>query len=247
MIDSSSTQPGAAVPHFLQITDMVTTKGTTYTKSMTAEPVYKYLAGAGPGKMVLHVSKGKVIFSQGEPADSVFYIQKGRIKISVRSRHGREATLGLLGEGGFVGEECIASDQPRRMGTAAAIQPCTVLKIDSKEMMHALAEDKAFGHLFQAFLLKRCVVMHADMVEQLFSSSEQRLARTLLWLAQLHDGSEASTAHTTQETLAEMIGSSRSRVDSLMNRFRKLGYLQKNGHSGGVQVHRSLFNVLLKG
>ncbi|HEV3039534.1 MAG TPA: Crp/Fnr family transcriptional regulator [Candidatus Angelobacter sp.] len=213
---------------------------------MKAEPVHDYLETGGLRKTVLHVPKGKVIFSQGDPADCVFYVQKGRVKISVTSPQGKEATLALQNQGGFIGEECIAASQPLRLATATAIQPCTVLRIDNKEMAQALAEDKSLGHMFQSFLLTRCVLMQADLIDHLFNSSEKRLARTLLLLAQLDGEAEADTPDTTQETLAEMIGTTRSRVSFFMNRFREMGYIQYNGHNGGVRVHRSLFEVLLK-
>src|SRR5262249_32192146 len=147
-----------------------------------------YLVTAGLRKTLLHVPKGRIIFRQGDPADSVFFIQKGRVKISVTSPHGKEATLALQNQGGFIGEECIAATNPVRLATAAAIQPCTVLRIDSKEMTQALDSDKSLGHVFQSFLLTRCTLMQADLVDHLFNSSEKRLARTLLTLAQLEGG-----------------------------------------------------------
>jgi CRP/FNR family transcriptional regulator, cyclic AMP receptor protein len=207
---------------------------------------HEYLATGGPGKTVLSVPKGEIIFRQGDPAHSVFYIQKGRVKISVTSNDGKEATLALQSKGDFIGEECIGASHPLRLATAAAILPCTVLRIDSKEMMQALDADKSLGHVFQSFLLTRCVLMQADLIDHLFNSSEKRLARTLLLLAQLEGGIEATIPHTTQEILAEMIGTTRSRVSFFMNRFRRMGYVQYNGYNDGVKVHRSLFNVLLK-
>lgn len=212
----------------------------------TAQPFHEYLATGGMGKAFLSVPKGKVIFRQGDPADSVFHIQKGRVKTGVTSSHGKEATLALRNKGDFVGEECIIPSQPLRLATAAAILPCTVLRIDNKEMMRALDADKSLAHLFQCFLLTRCILMQADLIDHLFNSSEKRLARTLLLLAQVEGGDGATIPSTTQETLAEMIGTTRSRVSFFMNRFRKMGYIQYKSCNGGVRVHRSLFNILLK-
>jgi CRP/FNR family transcriptional regulator, cyclic AMP receptor protein len=225
---------------------MVAARAVASANRAKAEPIHEYLATGGPRKTVLSVPKGELIFRQGDPADSVFYIQKGRVKISVTSPHGKEATIALQSQGGFIGEECIAASHPLRLATAAAILPCTVLRIDSNEMMQALDTDTSLGHVFHSFLLARCVLMQADLIDHLFNSSEKRLARTLLLLAQLEGGTEASIPHTTQETLAEMIGTTRSRVSFFMNRFRKMGYIQYNGYNGWLKVHRSLFNVLLK-
>lgn len=224
---------------------MLAARAVSSGNGMKAEPVHEFLEAGGPRKTILHVPKGNVIFSQGDPADCVFFVQKGRVKISVTSPQGKEATLALQNQGGFIGEECIAASQPLRLATATAIQPCTVLRIDSKEMTLALAQDKSLGNLFQSFLLTRCVLMQADLIDHLFNSSEKRLARTLLLLAQLDGEAEADTPHTTQEMLAEMIGTTRSRVSFFMNRFREMGYIQYS-HHGGIRVHRSLFEVLLK-
>lgn len=225
---------------------MVSGRAVTSVDRIQVPPVHKYLATGGPLKTVLNVPKGQIIFRQGDPADSVFYIHKGRVKISVTSLHGKEATLALQNQGDFIGEECITSTHPLRLATATAILPCIVLRIDSQEISRVLDEDKSFAHLFQSFLLTRCVMMQADLIDHLFNSSEKRLARTLLLLAQLEGGTEAYIPHTTQETLAEMIGTTRSRVSFFMNRFRKMGYIEYKGHNHGVNVHRSLFNVLLR-
>jgi len=208
--------------------------------------VHEYLSTGGPRKTLLNVPKGKVIFSQGDPADSVFYIHKGRVKISVTSPHGKEATLALQNQGGFIGEECVVPSHTQRLATAAAILPSTVLRIDCKEMLQALDADTSLAHLFRTFLLTRCTLMQADLIDHLFHSSEKRLARTLLSLAQLEGGLEATIPHTTHETLAEMIGTTRSRISFFMNRFRKMGYIQYNGCNSEVKVQRSLFNVLLQ-
>jgi CRP-like cAMP-binding protein len=211
-----------------------------------AEPFHEYLTTGGPRKTVLNVSKGQVIFRQGDPADCIFYIQEGRVKISVTSNQGKEATLALHRRGDFIGEQCIAGCYPLRLATAVAILPCTVLRIDSKEMKQALDADKSLAHLFHSFLLARCALMQEDLIDHLFNSSEKRLARTLLSLAQLEGGSKGFIPRIPQETLAEMIGTTRSRVSFFMNRFRSLGYIQYTGRNGGVNVHRSLFNVLLE-
>jgi CRP-like cAMP-binding protein len=218
----------------------------TFANYTKGQPLHEYLVTCGPRKTLLNVPKGEIIYSQGDSADSVFYIQKGRVKVSVTSPQGKEATLALQGQGGFIGEECIAASQPLRLATAAAILPCTILRINNKEMMQALNSDKALANLFQTFLLARCTLMQADLIDHLFNSSEKRLARTLLLLSQLEGGSEATIPHTNQETLAEMIGTTRSRVSFFMNRFRTLGYIQYSGCNGGVKVYHSLYNVLLK-
>ena len=210
------------------------------------EPFHKYLTTGGVGKTVLNVPKDAVIYSQGDPADSVFYIQKGRVKVSVTSPQGKEATLALQSKGGFIGEECIAAVNPVRAATTTAIVSCTLLRIEGQEMLQALSADMSLAHVFQSFLLTRCMLMQADLIDHLFNSSEKRLARTLLLLAQLEGGIEATIPYITQETLAEMIGTTRSRVSFFMNRFRQLGYIQYKGYSGGVNVHHSLFNVLLQ-
>lgn len=206
---------------------------------------HEYLATAGARKTVLSVPKEQVLFRQGDPADSVFYIQKGRVKISVTSSHGKEAMLGFQHSGAFIGEECLAG-QPLRLATVIAIQPCTVLRIDSQEMMRALNEDASLASVFQSFLLSRCVLMQGDLIDHLFNSSEKRLARTLLSLSQIEGGNEATIPYTTQETLAEMIGTTRSRVSFFMNRFRRLGYIEYNGFNGEMKVFHSLFNILLQ-
>jgi CRP-like cAMP-binding protein len=208
------------------------------------EPFHKYLATGGAGKTVLNVPKDAIIYSQGDLADSVFYIQRGRVKVSVTSPQGKEATLALQGKGGFIGEECIAAVDPVRSTTARAIVPCTFLRIESKEMVRAMGADRSLAHVFQSFLLTRTMLMQEDLIDHLFNCSEKRLARTLLLLAQLEGGIEATIPYTTQETLAEMIGTTRSRISFFMNRFRKMGYIQYKGPSRGVNVHRSLFNVL---
>src|SRR6266852_2279175 len=224
---------------------MVAARPMTSANRTKGQQLHQYLATCGPRKTLLNVPKGEVIFSQGDFADSVFYIQQGRVKISVTSPDGKEATLALQSHGAFIGEECIAATQPLRLATAAAVLPCTVLRIDSREMAQALEADSALSQFFQSFLLTRCTLMQEDLIDHRFNSSEKRLARTLLLLSQLEDEHEATIRHMNQETLAVMIGTTRSRVSFFMNHFRKMGHIEYSGCNGGVKVHRSLFNVLL--
>jgi CRP/FNR family transcriptional regulator, cyclic AMP receptor protein len=202
-----------------------------------------FLASIGEGRKVLSFSKKQVIFMQGDPADAVFYLQKGRIKLTVVSKTGKEATIGILTDGAFFGEGSLAG-QVVRMGSATAVLDCTVLRISKTAMMQALHREHAFADVFVAYLLARNIRYEEDLVDQLFNSSEKRLARILLLLA--HFGKEgvpeAVIPKINQETLAEMVGTTRSRVSFFMNRFRKLGFIHYNG---GLQVHSSLLNVVL--
>ena len=184
-------------------------------------------------------------FSQGEPADAIFYIQKGRVRLTVVSHHGKEATIALLGAGEFLGEDCIVSDHSARLATATAITPCTVLRIHKAEMVRALHQEHALSDMFVAFLLTRNARIQEDLVDHLFNSSEKRLARILLLLAHFGKPGKPETLipKISQETLAEMIGTTRSRVSFFMNRFRKLGFIDYNGSS--TDVHSSLLNVIL--
>jgi CRP/FNR family transcriptional regulator, cyclic AMP receptor protein len=186
----------------------------------------------------------KTIFKQGETADAVFYIQDGKVTLSVVSKNGKEATLGVLNKGDFFGEGSLAGQQ-LRMGSANAMTDCEVLRIDSKAMMLALHREHAFSELFIAYLLARNIRYEEDLVDQLFNSSEKRLARLLLLLA--HFGKESAPASVipkmSQETLAEMVGTTRSRVSFFMNRFREMGFINYDGD--GMQVHSSLLNVVL--
>jgi CRP/FNR family transcriptional regulator, cyclic AMP receptor protein len=205
----------------------------------------KFLATIGEGRKVVVFSKKKMIFTQGDAADAVFYIQEGKIRLTVVSKTGREATLGILNEGEFFGEGSLAG-QPLRMGSATAMIDCELLRIDKKAMMLALHREHTFSDLFVAYLLSRNIRYEEDLVDQLFNSSEKRLARILLLLA--HFGKEGVPEivipKISQETLAEMVGTTRSRVSFFMNRFRKLGFLHYDGGSG-LQVHSSLLNVVL--
>jgi CRP/FNR family transcriptional regulator, cyclic AMP receptor protein len=203
-----------------------------------------FLASAGLDRKIVDVKRKQKIFSQGDPADSVYYIQKGRVKLSVISAAGKEAIFALLNPGEFLGEESIPVPNALRMATATALTPCTVLKISRNEMVRVIHEERAFADLFVAFLLARTIRIQADLVDQLFNSSEKRLARILLLLARFGESGEpdAHIPKISQEALAEMIGTTRSRVSFFMNRFRKLGFIQYNG---GIQVHPSLLNVIL--
>ena len=203
-----------------------------------------FLSQPGIGRAIVEVAKNKKIFSQGEIGEAVYYIQKGRAKLSVVSREGKEATISLFGPGDFIGEDCIAGIQSKRMASATAMTGCTILRIERKEMMRVIHEEHVFSDVFVAYLLARNTRIQADLVDQLFNSSEKRLARTLLLLA--HFGKEGKPETVipkiSQEILAEMIGTTRSRVSFFMNRFRKLGFIEYNGT---LQIHSSLLNVVL--
>jgi len=206
-----------------------------------------FLATIGEGRKNLAVSKKQGIFAQGDAADAVFYIQKGRVKLTVVSKIGREATIGILGEGNFFGEGALAG-QALRMGSASAMTDCEIQRIEKNAMVAALHREHAFSDMFVAYLLARNIRYEEDLVDQLFNSSEKRLARVLLLLA--HFGKEGVpepvVPKISQETLAEMVGTTRSRVSFFMNRFRKLGFIHyAGGLEGGLQVHSSLLNVVL--
>jgi CRP/FNR family cyclic AMP-dependent transcriptional regulator len=204
----------------------------------------KFLATIGEGRKVVAFLKKKTIFAQGDEADAIFYIQDGKVRLTVVSKIGKEATLGILSEGEFFGEGGLAG-QPLRMGSATAMTDCELLQIDKKAMMLALHREHAFSDLFVTYLLARNIRYEEDLVDQLFNSSEKRLARLLLLLA--HFGKEGVPETVipkiSQETLAEMIGTTRSRVSFFMNRFRELGFLDYGKR--GLQVHSSLLNVVL--
>ncbi len=204
-----------------------------------------FLATAGVGRRLLNVAKKKFLFTQGEPANAIFYIQKGRPKLTVVSKRGKEATIALLGAGEFVGESCIAAAQPLRQATATAITDCEVLRIARKDIVRVLHEEHAFSDVFVSFLLARNARIQADLVDQLFNSSEKRLARILLLLAQFGKDSKPETVipKISQETLADMIGTTRSRVSFFMNRFRTMAFIKCN--AGAMQIHGSLLNVVL--
>jgi CRP/FNR family transcriptional regulator, cyclic AMP receptor protein len=203
-----------------------------------------FLSRPGVGRTLLEVGKKKQIFSQGDVADAVFYIQKGRAKLSVVSGTGKEAIIALLGPGDFVGEECVAGARKLRILSAVAITDCTVMRIERKEMMRVVHDEPVFSDVFVAYLLSRNSRIQEDLIDQLFNSSEKRLARALLLLAKFgkEGTSEALIPKITQEVLAEMIGATRSRVNFFMRRFHKLGFIEYNG---GIKIHSSLLNVVL--
>jgi CRP/FNR family cyclic AMP-dependent transcriptional regulator len=203
-----------------------------------------FLAEAGLGRSVVRLKPKQTFFSQGGAADSIFYLQSGRAKLTVVSSKGKEATLSLFVAGDFVGEEALASVGGLRLATATAITPCTALRIEREEMARVMHEEHSFSDLFVKFLLGRSMRTQADLVDQLFNSSEKRLARILLLLAEFGKPGEPEPLipKITQETLAEMIGTTRARVSFFMNRFRKLGFIEYNGR---IRVHRSLLNVVL--
>ena len=218
----------------------------TNKKNREFDPI-TFLATIGEGRKSLTVAKKQGIFTQGDAADAVFYIQKGQVRLTVVSKIGKEATIGILDAGNFFGEGALAG-QSVRMGSATAMSECQLLRIDKKAMMSALHREHAFSDLFVSYLLARNIRYEEDLVDQLFNSSEKRLARVLLMLA--HFGKEGVpetvVPKISQETLAEMVGTTRSRVSFFMNRFRKLGFIHyAGGEEGGLQVHSSLLNVVL--
>jgi CRP/FNR family cyclic AMP-dependent transcriptional regulator len=203
-----------------------------------------FLAGIGAGRALRHYHLKQAIFSQGERADAVFYIQQGKVRLSVLSKQGREATIALLGAGDFLGEGCIASDQPIRLVTATAITECSLLKIDKSRMLRTLHDEHEFSDMFVAYVVERHNRTQADLVDQLFNSSEKRLARALLLLSRVGKEAKSETVlpRVSQETLAEMVGTTRSRVNFFMNKFRRLGFIE---YDGGLEVNSSLLSVVL--
>ena len=203
-----------------------------------------FLATVGRGRTIADYRTGQVIFSQGEAADSVFYLKDGKVKIAVISEQGREAVVGVLGRGDFFGEGCLIA-QPLRLATAASMTDSSVIRIEKAEMVRALHAEPAFAEVFTAHLLTRNSRVEADLVDQLFNSSEKRLARTLLLLANFgkEGRPEPITTKISQETLAEMVGTTRPRVSFFMNKFRKLGFIDYNGE---LRVHSSLLSVILR-
>jgi CRP-like cAMP-binding protein len=203
-----------------------------------------FLASAGAGRTIVDLKKGQRIFSQGDAATAVFYVQTGKIKLTVISKRGKEATIALLGAGNFLGEECIAAMQLQRVATATDLTPSSLLRIERAEMVRVLHQEQLFSEIFVAYLLARNARVQEDLVDQLFNSSEKRLARALLLLAQFGKEGKPETVipKISQETLADMIGTTRSRVSFFMNRFRKLGFIEYNGH---LSIHSSLLNVIL--
>jgi CRP/FNR family cyclic AMP-dependent transcriptional regulator len=202
-----------------------------------------FLAKADGGRSISKYRKNQIVFSQGDPADSVFYIQDGKVKITVISEQGKEAVVAVLGRDEFCGEGCLAG-QPRRMASATAMMECEIMRLEKAAIIRVLHEEPAFSEMFVAHLLARTVRVEADLVDQLFNSSEKRLARALLLLANFgkEGRPEPIIAKVSQETLAEMIGTTRSRVSHFMNKFRELGFIDYNGH---IEVHSALLSVVL--
>ncbi|MGA8089286.1 MAG: Crp/Fnr family transcriptional regulator [Terracidiphilus sp.] len=203
-----------------------------------------FLATAGVGRRIVQLKPKQAFFSQGSSADSIFYLQTGRAKLTVVSQDGKEATIALLAAGEFIGEQSLASVGGLHLATASAIDLCTALRIEREEMIRLMHEEDAFSEMYLKFLLIRGMRAQADLVAQLFDSSEKRLARILLLMAEFGKPGkpEQYLPKITQETLAEMIGTTRSRVSFFMNRFRKLGLID---YKGRIRVHRSLLNVVL--
>ena len=202
-----------------------------------------FLAHVGDGRSISKYGKDRTVFAQGEPADAVFFVQKGKVKVTVVSEQGKEAVVAILGTNDFFGEGCLAG-QAQRISTVAAMTDSTIVRLDKAAIVRVLHEEPAFSEMFISHLLGRAIRVEADLVDQLFNSSEKRLARLLLLLANFgKEGKpEPVIAKISQETLAEMIGTTRSRVSFFMNKFRKLGFINYNG---GIEVHSSLLNVVL--
>jgi len=213
-------------------------------KRITEFDSASFLANTGLGRTIIELKPKQTFYSQGDRADSVFYLQKGRAKVTVVSQKGKEATITLLSTGDFVGEGSLAAIPGLRLSTATAVNTCTALRISRNEMIRVMHDEPTFADLFLKFLLDRSMRTQADLVDQLFNSSEKRLARILLLMAEFGKPGEPETfiPPITQETLADMIGTTRSRVSFFMNRFRKLGFISYNGR---IQVHKSLLNVVL--
>ena len=214
------------------------------TASETSFDPVAFLANSGLGRKLVSLKAKEAFFSQGDPADCVFYLQTGRAKLTVVSQRGKEATITLLVPGEFIGEESIASVPGLRLATATAMTACTALRIGRDEMVRVMHEEPGFSDVFVKFLLARGMRTQADLVDQLFNSSEKRLARILLLIAEFGQPGEPEPLipDITQETLAAMIGTTRSRVSFFMNRFRDHGFIEYNGR---IRVHKSLLNVIL--
>jgi CRP/FNR family transcriptional regulator, cyclic AMP receptor protein len=218
------------------MTDLIATRG-----KRNFNPK-KFLAVIGEGRKIVPIAKKHTIYAQGARCDAVFYIQAGKVRLTVVAENGKEATIGILNPGDFFGEGGLAG-QPLRMGSASAMTDCELMRIENKAMILVLRRERKLSDLFTAYLLGRNIRYEADLVDQLFNSSEKRLARTLLLLANFgKEGRPESVPQISQETLAEMVGTTRSRVSFFMNRFRKLGFIHYNG---GLEVHSSLLSVIL--
>jgi CRP/FNR family transcriptional regulator, cyclic AMP receptor protein len=204
-----------------------------------------FLAKAGVGKKIVSLKKNETAYVQGDPADAIYFVQTGRLRVTVTSTNGKEATITLVGPGEFVGENCMISAHPLHLATATAMLDTDLLKVGKAEMLRVLHDEPKLSEMFTHFLLSRNARIQADLVDQLFNSSEKRLARILLLLAQFGKESKPETVvpKISQEVLAEMIGTTRSRVSFFMNRFRKLGFIEYNGK---IRVHNTLLNIFLQ-
>ncbi len=213
------------------------------TKSRPSFNPKSFLAMVGEGRGIGEYHKGEIVFSQGDPTDAVFYIQSGKVKVTVVSEQGKEAVVAMLGTNDFFGEGCLAG-QARRIATVAAMTDSVIVRLEKAAIVRVIHREPAFSEMFIAHLLSRAIRVEADLVDQLFNSSEKRLARLLLLLANFgkEEKKPEPVAKISQETLADMIGTTRSRVSSFRNKFRKLGFIDYNG---GIEVHSSLLNVVL--
>jgi CRP/FNR family transcriptional regulator, cyclic AMP receptor protein len=202
-----------------------------------------FLTKVNGGRTISQFQKDQLVYAQGDPADAVFFVQSGKVKKTVLSHEGKEAVVAILGTGDFFGESCLTG-VPLRLATVTAVAECVIVRMEKADVVRVIHEEHAFAEVFIAHLLNRNSRVEADLVDQLFNSSEKRLARTLLLLANFGKDSEPQPilAKISQETLADMIGTTRSRVNFFMNKFRKLGLIDYNGH---IEVHRSLLNVVL--
>jgi CRP/FNR family cyclic AMP-dependent transcriptional regulator len=232
---------GACVMHAVR--NLAKTRSPTNSTQKPALDTQAFLDSAGLARKVAQFRKKETIFAQGDPAKNVLYIQKGGVRLSVMNQAGKEAVVAVLGPGDFLGEGCLAG-QPIRIGTATAIAPTIALVIEKKEMLRVLHEEHEFSDRFIAYMLSRNIRIEEDLVDQLFNSSEKRLARTLLLLARYGqtDKPQRILPKISQETLAEMVGTTRSRVNFFMNKFRKLGFIKYNG---GLRIDTSLLSVIL--
>jgi CRP/FNR family transcriptional regulator, cyclic AMP receptor protein len=201
-----------------------------------------FLAKVGKGRTLADYKKNQKVFSQGDLADAIFYIQTGKLKLTVVSQQGKEAVVAILGAGDFFGEGCLAG-QAMRMSSAATITECSIMRLEKTSVVRLLHGEPSFSELFLRYLLSRNIRIEEDLVDQLFNSSEKRLARVLLLMANFgKEGKAEPVPKISQETLAEIVGTTRSRVSFFMNRFRKLGFIEYNG---GLEVHSSLLNIVL--
>ena len=211
-----------------------------------AKRPFDFLTEVGEGMAIADYRKNQKVFSQGDPADAIFYIQNGKVKLTVISQQGKEAVVGILGTGDFFGEGCLAG-QPLRMATVTAMSECAIVRLKKQSTIRVLHEEPAFAERFLTYVLSRNMRLEEDLADQLFNSSEKRLARALLLLANF--GKEGKPEQVipkiSQETLAEMIGTTRARISFFMNKFRKLGLIDYNGGLQGLQVHSSLVNIIL--